>query len=1244
MGHHRIGQYRTLTSFSLSAYLTKWPNPHKPECLLSDSTTCLTATFEKEALCQISVVQDGQILGTVLNLTSFDIVVDPIKNQTSSVRLQIKSCELGTPLDDSLSATQPLCNDTTIRRLIRRLKAAQDGTHLGSSPDLEEISSHEWTPSQRSSALDARRTAALAEQLRRPAKPNATFAHEIMLQQGINLQGPVRPAMSRALPQSPGTAHSPNPACNPTSLSVKQAGLLGLLQSRQSYVAPKATDLERMLGGAPQPSHFPQVPPQSTAADSSAVRLSSQGNHFITQVLNTAPEARAAESRHLEEQHDSTHSIASQQPAVDKSELQDLPGLMTQFQPSVTVPSASSQSSDILSQGPAVPNSAPSVVTDAVPDAEVVNPNKGMEKGTPGPPDEPEMKVAMTATGSLDNQCSRSPARAKAEMIPTEACLPLATGVVRTETRHRTPHPLYLKYSRRRLPASQRKLLERAESWKVDTANTACVPPGMFAHYSKEDEVVGAQISDRDPIDEEDSSDDDSSSEYSLPTRPQPSTAHTNGTRSPEPDSDVPFPDWPSSPPDLPTEPAVRGLPPSSSGNPFLPRVQAASNIETGEDIDNDEEKAKDQVVQGIIPTEHDADVLDVEKEVSRDPLGQSTSVPNRMSDSDATSNSSDSEENSLHGRDRVSEQNLANKAVHVPTTSSEHSSNKTTTLTSLRKSGQPRLSRYSGSPSKYGLFAAVPIAPSSSAVSAMKPVAPTAPSAYASTPLNQGCRLSVEVEVEETPRIMSINEQAFPNKANECTEKRPHSPGEDQDAKKRRKSSRPLWPSSDESAKDPNHPFKAHKLRKMQYIGTLAEQMGQGRKDIMQNEHHGNLQGPQEPQSPALRIGFIRDQDVISISSSTDTDDEPLGPVESMLEARKSFKSSQGAVDRQPQSQPHVRSPLHSPLRKQQRRCKPTEEIHDVSKKNLEAKASTTPSSSISMTTHRPLTGAQINHTSTCTTTSRNHHDTLEHKARTISQTPTLTALWQSFKDAYRYQGGLKGFKNLCQRLEQSEQSDTSIPPQDWDAYVLKYDRSYKPYLLECIEDAETPLDYNQYWWQEMGNEAGTLARPPILNATRIRLALSSSEAEEDISVRPLASESPVPMSSFVLPSEKNYPRVNKRSPSVQSKSPGSPAVTEHQHSTPKASKTGSAQTPAESLALMHPDRAVILSSAVDDQYRITGSRTDSLRGTPALGSSETGASEVQSRFAAVVNAAINSRELQYLLTLAEPQRTVEW
>ncbi|KAF2840487.1 hypothetical protein M501DRAFT_1002844 [Patellaria atrata CBS 101060] len=78
---------------------------------------------------------------------------------------------------------------------------------------------------------------------------------------------------------------------------------------------------------------------------------------------------------------------------------------------------------------------------------------------------------------------------------------------------------------------------------------------------------------------------------------------------------------------------------------------------------------------------------------------------------------------------------------------------------------------------------------------------------------------------------------------------------------------------------------------------------------------------------------------------------------------------------------------------------------------------------------------------------------------------------LFERFLHTYpEYGGNLNHFLGLCRKIALLEQAGTVQQISHWDDFIIRHKTDYKPYLEECADQGEDPIDYEKYYRVEIG------------------------------------------------------------------------------------------------------------------------------------------------------------------------------
>lgn len=1114
------------------------------------------------------------------------------------IQLHVKSCIVGSILEDFRASSTSIQLGPSVQALISRLRkihARESEQVVDTAPHLQEIHAATWTPSQR--PITTPNSDVSARRMRSPASLDKTVGEGILLQQGINLQAPMPPNQAPSRPR-------PSP---PTGIGTQARQLYNLLNPPKSKNQPLPIFNPAMMFNAQGPPRLDQ-------------NASRQSVDFPP--LHQTPVATADTQVH--------HVLPSpSQPGQGRVETQESSiGLMTQLPPRLeTAGSMSSQSSDLLSQGPAEPIEVVHVETkeETRPESrEQTRPDIAEPPPNGREPSADELREGKSEAMENDAQEKKEP-QASAPAGPTY--VPLASIVVRSATGHRMPHPMYLEHARRRMQPDRKSQTQRNELAISPRPATSIDPQG--------DKQPGADVPTKDI---HYSSDESSETDDELPNLPPASTAFTNGTKTPEPDSSPPLSGWSPSPRHEPfPRPLGQVLPPDSSAEIVLPSKQADSDQDMedasdagGEDSDMDEEhNAHDADVENLdnlhlIPVVDDPDKddrlslqggrgsdvhlqaidnLDGSTRTARHNDGDVEMVnipqPEVIELSDQSSAVSTDSENWTH-KD-PSTQSRKKLFKEAPLRGASKSSGQTQSKAATQASPESKLaeSQFASKPGKYGLFNTVPFASSSTIHGGadfprqtLKPVARLGSSpGHTVKPLlpQSQSRVEVRVEVPETPH----NSSKILDKQDSTGQKRALSPKQHQASKKRQKS---RWSmSSDDEKIDPQVAFFQ---RKREYFRA-------SRSDKTREDQHD-------------------DKQIIDLIDAAKPD-RPSGPGKSLTSGE------------------NTRSPSNKVPVAHNSGDVDTVDAPVVMKTSPHRQSATGTRNTVQADPAGPLVGSPtIVHSS----------------ART-----TFHSLLESFKAAYPYAGKMRSFQKLCQVLLES---DSRISSEDWDTYVLAYDQHYGPYLKQCLEDFEEPLPYFQYWTQGLSGDVCISKQPPLLNAQVIRQALDNNTPRSASVTSSVVTPQPVQPSVFPRTS---LPHATDSRPVMQP--PLSPASLSAVSLTNQPAPTPSRVQPAQPgdqdmaqrskasqpirqasrslhLRVMHPDRVAMLSSpAAIPKPLLPKDPNFALQASSAANPTPTTTSSVSRQVPSGSKDAIpplSSEQIAKLDAMQEPQRAAAW
>ena len=87
------------------------------------------------------------------------------------------------------------------------------------------------------------------------------------------------------------------------------------------------------------------------------------------------------------------------------------------------------------------------------------------------------------------------------------------------------------------------------------------------------------------------------------------------------------------------------------------------------------------------------------------------------------------------------------------------------------------------------------------------------------------------------------------------------------------------------------------------------------------------------------------------------------------------------------------------------------------------------------------------------------------------LTSTPSTTlhpksSVYDTFRSTYPdYLGGSKHFLTMCDRINKLLQADHMEHPSLWDDFVIRHNREYRDYLLECTDSGDDPMSYERFY-----------------------------------------------------------------------------------------------------------------------------------------------------------------------------------
>ena len=1100
------------------------------------------------------------------------------------MKLYVEQCEVGTSQDLTLTPRQSVEDLDRVKRSLTRLNLAHagfnDGTESDSSP--EEIARTQWTPSRVSTtSASPMKNAAPANKLRTPPSLNQDVGSGLELQRGVNLQQPVRLSVnnsrtsagmlgdsllarqaqaSHVLAQQPPIPQAPLPPTAQTDMDPRLRTLLNLMNKPKiTNFHPMIIDPPNMFTGGPlPPKHHPVAAQEATSPNppsrsqgQSSPELDTQATSakFMTQIQSAQPA-----------------------PQVSKETVAfEVQGQVSLSTPTRSGPNSntSSQSSEILSQGPALPAEQPATEnTDASPvnDVETKDATENLQETVPQQESEVADLISPTKKSSDDEGSSDDTEKS----LPPEqrkVFVPLTTRTELSITNHRTPHAKYKKYARIGMTRDKTEFLGREIAWRdgdsalPELASVFITPFHRSAGYSEPVADPVTQYSDQDEHRAHESEDEmeRSEDEDDLPTRPSSSAGLTDGLESPERDSSA-LP-WSSSPPQLPfIPPREKTLPPDSSAEKQLPREKANADDhmkylnDEGED-DHIEatgafvELIKECNEEALVPEDDPALTIPVNgntsarkdvQEISQpqDELSAAensmTSTQKRVHDvvelyDDSSDDTSDGEDGGIPATPNALSLGKRKNSMSPP---SAHSAAKRRKLSASPKTSSseqrttlpekpevvPQTSPYSSSRSGFGMFRTstssqpVSLDPTANPVSTPRAgtnilQSPTSVTTSISLPRSTAPVSHPRVEVAGTPSNSSAF-YAMPAESphtNNAESSRSHVG----DSVKGKRALSPQ-PRDQESRKKKD---------------SKASRWGWSQSDSPVEDPHAR--------AARLREERFRSALGQAAQQRRGTRESPnLDSVHASGVGRSAESSAQ-------QNTGDTEHPATAHSSTQHAGISAATAAHtDASKVESSDSTASGPSTEASnMEQIAPIvTGAQALsptslHKQRVSTHSPNQAMVVSLENRHVTDEASLDqsaphdkflALWKAFTEAYECGGNLKLFQNLTRRFIQPETAESRVPFESWDPYTATYCRVYPQYLQKCAEDADVPVPFSQMWSQCVFGEGGPSKQ--ILSPQSIREALEgfatpTVSVHGSFEVQPIISAASTPKAGSTIP-----------------------------------------------------------------------------------------------------------------------------
>ena len=382
----------------------------------------------------------GSREGTLIDITTFDIAIN--LEEEEPIELIIKRCEVGSTAMVMSIAKCPAQQREETEKLLSRLRSIGAGKTITSRP----MAASGEDGAGRTSFLPVPETA----------------------KQGVNLHQPVEQSSTQGQKSGP-------PAAQTVDTNVKLLRLLGANSKPAINNTAATTALDPYKFFRPRPPG----PVQAV------------GNDQEAPVAITSPEVETQESAGQTDRGSQVHtepvdssSYFMLRALTDRSDTQGTSAAMlTQFPPPGIGLSLSTQSSEVLSQGPAQPAEQPHVKQPIV-----AQPESSVERATvPRENDKIKENLEFEVPSVLSIQ-ERPAAAVRTDLVSE---VPAPERQIQRGTTHcnstiyspagqRRPRPLYLKYARRPIPEDQMNILQKDESWRDERTKT----PGLVPAHS----------------------------------------------------------------------------------------------------------------------------------------------------------------------------------------------------------------------------------------------------------------------------------------------------------------------------------------------------------------------------------------------------------------------------------------------------------------------------------------------------------------------------------------------------------------------------------------------------------------------------------------------------------------------------------------------------------------------------------------------------------------------------------------
>lgn len=523
--------------------------------------------------------------------------------------------------------------------------------------------------------------------------------------------------------------------------------------------------------------------------------------------------------------------------------------------------------------------------------------------------------------------------------------------------------------------------------------------------------------------------------ETELPQYPLESIRFTNGTSPPVPDSSEPLP-WSSSPQRAPTyfSGPTRELPPNSSAENQLPEPRTYKQLEEQQDgddsmdLDDEDHNAEE------------ADAMDVNMGSPpliphRSPGGSPLSkaqTPSVVNISDDTGESEDTrnsrERGDLFESSGIMHNLKASSKNHIQETPLKaanqiSASGRTSSHAVLNRSHPPlgHQRQYSSTPSKHGMFKTAPVP----LLSSRKTSRTAEKAGAAALPHHKSEYLHGENSSSSSSPRVEVPQTQKQSVAHEPSQKRLRSPERHEDDSKRRRSRKFAWGSEDLPQEDPR---AATNRRKREWF----------------------------------RGDRKTDNAVVSVELPRGSMKMPFATVTTEFHNQEPIPRSRNTnIQSRDQAIEDASANKHFT-------------VGSLVNHHASPQLNTTATTNVEQHTLTPGIAPQVSMA-------------LPEQPPT-SSLPVITAqakffqLWKDCVEAYRFGGNLKLFKNICARLVHPDRSQLRVSPNQWDAWLIRHDRFYRPYLMQCADDGEEPMTFDQFWSRNLGGDVGVLRKPPVL------------------------------------------------------------------------------------------------------------------------------------------------------------------